>query len=199
MTQRKRHSGRRKALKRVGINIARHLANLLIDVGYLVSEPFETHYQRHRRIEGFPKDVSAHRVRQEIKRMRDRGWIQEAEKNGKKFLKLTQQGRLGILYKNLKNTAQSAKNNWDGKWRLVMFDIPEQGRKERNAIRDVLKSIGFCQMQKSVYIFPHEIPQDAVSYLKESGLWSYIRFAQSDGMANDADMRKYFSVYHDGA
>lgn len=194
MLHKKKRSVRQEIIKQASVNIAQYLANIFIDIGYLVTEPFETHYHHGRRIAGWMNEAPVHRVRQTLERMRDKGWIKEAERNGKKFLELTEKGRLEILYKRLKSTTQLTKKKWDGKWRLIMFDIPEQGRKERDAIRDVLKSIGFHQIQKSVYIYPHEIPSDAVSYLKKTGLWAYVRFARIENMENDSDAKKYFDL-----
>lgn len=194
MVKRKKSSDTKQKMRRACISVARRLADILIDIGYLVTEPFETHYHHHWGMEGWPEEIPAYRLRQEVKRMRDRGWIREAEKNGKKFLKLTEKGRLEMLYRRLKATCAMPKNTWDRKWRLIMFDIPEQGRRERDAIRDVLKSTGFYQMQKSVYIYPHDIPTDAITYLKDSGLWAYIRFARVERMENDNDAKKYFNL-----
>ncbi len=174
--------------------IAHYLADIFFEIGYLLPQPFETPYQHGRRLlGGLPAEIPMYRVRQELKRMRDRGWITEAKESGKKFYRLTKKGRLEFLYKKLKGAHSSTTGKpWDGKWRLIMFDIPETGRRERDAIRGTLKSIGFYLIQKSVYIYPHAIPDDAISYLKESGLWSYIRFAQIERMENDADAKKYF-------
>jgi len=38
--------------------------------------------------------------------------------------------------------------DWDGLWRLVIFDIPEKERKMRSAIRYHLKKIGLCLLAK---------------------------------------------------
>lgn len=43
---------------------------------------------------------------------------------------------------------------WDGRWRIVSFDIPESERKVRSAIRRLLKGLGFKGFQRSVWISP---------------------------------------------
>lgn len=45
---------------------------------------------------------------------------------------------------------------WDGKWRVVAFDIPENIQSLRYHIRAILKRAGFIKLQHSVWIFPHE-------------------------------------------
>lgn len=41
---------------------------------------------------------------------------------------------------------------WDGKWRLVMFDIAQPKRRHRNALRGKLEELGFALYQKSVWL-----------------------------------------------
>ncbi len=48
------------------------------------------------------------------------------------------------------------KNSWDGIWRLVIFDIPDDQKKAREALRQKIKEMGFYSLQKSVFITPYE-------------------------------------------
>ncbi len=43
---------------------------------------------------------------------------------------------------------------WDGKWRIIIFDIPNTKKGARDALRERLNVLGFCQMQKSVFVHP---------------------------------------------
>jgi hypothetical protein len=55
---------------------------------------------------------------------------------------------------------------WDGKWRLVMFDIPHTKKRAREALRQKLKELGFYQLQKSVFIFPYECANE-IDFISE--------------------------------
>jgi len=55
----------------------------------------------------------------------------------------------------------------DGIGRLVIFDIPEQERKKRDRIRSELIYADFKQLQKSVWIGYHPLPQDFLVLLDE--------------------------------
>jgi hypothetical protein len=44
---------------------------------------------------------------------------------------------------------------WNGKWHLVLFDIPVDKRKRRDVFRLHLKKLGFAYYQNSVWIYPH--------------------------------------------
>ena len=43
---------------------------------------------------------------------------------------------------------------WDGKWRFVVFDIPEKERNFRDVVRRRLKELDFKQLQRSVWFSP---------------------------------------------
>ncbi len=43
---------------------------------------------------------------------------------------------------------------WDGRWRLVMFDLPENLNRQRVKLRRVLKDLKFGYLQNSVWLSP---------------------------------------------
>ncbi len=113
-------------------------------------------------------------------------------KNNKFYL--TPLGRVKIIKMILKEKNKK-KTKWDGKWRAVIFDIPEIKRKDRRFLRKELKWIGFKEVQKSVWVFPYNIEQELKVLLR---LWRIdfkgdIRFILIEKM-NDADLRKYFGL-----
>ncbi|MFC1756901.1 hypothetical protein ACFLZC_01975, partial [Patescibacteria group bacterium] len=54
---------------------------------------------------------------------------------------------------------------WDGKWRLVIFDIPETKRCARDALRQKLEQLEFYQCQKSTWIHPFPCIEE-IEFLK---------------------------------
>jgi phenylacetic acid degradation operon negative regulatory protein len=44
--------------------------------------------------------------------------------------------------------------SWDGKWRVILFDLPEEQRESRRALRKKLQSNGFGCLQRSAWITP---------------------------------------------
>src|SRR3989338_118105 len=77
------------------------------------------------------------------------------EEKGKKIVK-------EIQFDNLKIDKPKI---WDGKWRIVIFDIPENERRRmRDAMRQKLQKIGFYQMQKSVWVFPYPCEKEIRLY-----------------------------------
>ncbi|KKP31937.1 MAG: hypothetical protein UR22_C0017G0001, partial [Parcubacteria group bacterium GW2011_GWC2_32_10] len=78
------------------------------------------------------------------------------EVNGKFVVELTEKGRRVVGEIQFENMEIKKQKVWDGKWRIVIFDIPEnQRRVERNALRGKLQNLGFYQIQKSVWAYPY--------------------------------------------
>ena len=69
-------------------------------------------------------------------------------------LVLTHKGKRLLNQKALENLRPPVSRAWDKKWRLVLFDIPEEFKKNRNSFAVGLKRMGFVQIQKSCFTFP---------------------------------------------
>ncbi|MEM6997918.1 MAG: hypothetical protein AAF413_03335 [Patescibacteria group bacterium] len=48
------------------------------------------------------------------------------------------------------------KEVWDGKWRIISYDIPESDRMLRNAVRRLIKDLGMKQLQRSIWVCPYD-------------------------------------------
>lgn len=120
-----------------------------------------------------------------------RGYIRYEDKNAKRFIKITKKGELEALFSK---AMLPKKEKWDGKWRLIIFDIPEETREKRDQLRFLLKKNNFKLLQASVFISPYALNREALKYLKETGLIDYIRILKVEEMDNDKDLLKKFDL-----
>ena len=86
------------------------------------------------------------------------------------------------------------KINWDGRWRLVIFDVPEKLRKGRDALREKLKDLGFYELQKSVFIFPYECKNEIDFLIEFFHLRKFVRYGILEKIDNDLHLRKVFGL-----
>lgn len=84
--------------------------------------------------------------------------IEKIEKDGEVFFQITNKGKNKI--KKRFPLLDFQKRKWDGKWRLVIFDIEEIERHLRDELRRKLKELGFGMVQKSVWLSPHDLLVD---------------------------------------
>ena len=72
---------------------------------------------------------------------------------------LTKKGKLKALDYYFESLAVTNKK-WDGKFRILVFDVPEKLRKGRDALRWKIKRLGFKELQKSVFVTPYECKKE---------------------------------------
>lgn len=126
-----------------------------------------------------------------IWRMRKNGLLKVVSENSQKFIRLTKKGQIEML---LAKMALPEKKMWDGHWRMLIFDIPEDCREKRDLLRSLLKRNDFIKLQASVFVSPYALNREAVEYLKISGLKKYIRIIKIDEIDSDEDLRKRFNL-----
>ena len=120
-----------------------------------------------------------------------KGYIRYNDKNGQRFIMLTQDGQLRAL---LTKAKMPHTDKWDGTWMVIIFDIPETSNRQRHFFRMLLKQNRFICLQQSVYISPYPLNREAIKYLEETGLNEYIRIMKVQEMDNDKNLRKHFNI-----
>lgn len=110
---------------------------------------------------------------------------------GQKFIALTAKGELELL---MQKAGVEVQELWDGKWRLLIFDIPENARHKRDQLRLLLRKYNFYKLQASVFISPYSFNREAIRYLNETGLGSYIRILKVEEVDDDADLCTHFDL-----
>ncbi len=106
-------------------------------------------------------------LRSTIKRLEKQKLISWKEKDGELQLTLEEKGEKRILKYKIDELSLQDAGKWDGLWRVVIFDIPEDKRKTREFFREKLKDLGFQQLQKSVFITRLEC-KDEIDFLRHS-------------------------------
>lgn len=84
---------------------------------------------------------------------------------------------------------------WDGKWRMIIFDIKEKQRKRRDELRLLLEGAGFTKLQQSVWV--HPFPCDEFIALLKAHLSSKgdeLFYFTAQGLQPDASLRRHFKL-----
>lgn len=95
------------------------------------------------------KQYSPKSVRNTIYSLKSRNSIDGDTRSG---LEITERGIEALSALEFTTIKQHAP--WDQKWRVVIYDIPEEKRIARDKIRYIFKELGFKQMQISVWVHP---------------------------------------------
>lgn len=105
--------------------------------------------------------------------LKKRGLIKIDNLKNRKAIILTSKGTtkaLKIKYKMLKK-----KKRKDGKWQMLIFDIPEKKRYLRDLLREHLYLLGYCMLQKSIWVSPYDVFKETEELLRRYALDSYVK------------------------
>jgi len=106
---------------------------------------------------------------------------------------LTDKGKMRALTYRFEEI-KIKREDWDGKWRIVVFDIPEKMRWGRDALRDKLKELGFYELQKSVFVFPYECKNEIEFVIEFFDLRRYARLGILESIDNELHLKKIFGL-----
>ncbi len=118
------------------------------------------------------------------------------EKEGKVLVYLKNENHPKIIEYSIKSLLEFKKKNkqWNGKWFLVFFDVPEAQRNKRNYLRKFLIELGFYQYQKSVYLFPYECEKevDLIKKIVEGA--KYMKYIIAEKIEDETRVKIYFNL-----
>lgn len=113
--------------------------------------------------------------------------------SGKK-IKLTKKGESKLFEEGLDLMEISPQKPWDGKWRLIIFDIPNSHSNARDALRGILKYLGLYQLQRSVYIYPYPFKDalDVISLIYN--VYEYVIYLEVNHAEGEKFLLQYFKL-----
>jgi len=123
-----------------------------------------------------------------VGRLKREGYLEEVEENGRKKIQATLKGKFKIL----KFLRKSKK--WDGKWRIVIFDIPETKRRMRNFFRERLQDIGYRQLQESVWICPYNTADETEDLIELCRARKFIHYLIVEELDNRDVLMNLFKL-----
>lgn len=89
-----------------------------------------------------------------IKNLVESGCVEILKSDNKNYLKLTQKGKSKLNSKKLEGEEALVSNVWDGFWRIIILDLPENRKSERESLRYLLKKANFVCVKNTVWISP---------------------------------------------
>lgn len=118
-------------------------------------------------------------VRAAISRMNKQGWVQAKRKGNKSFYSLTEQG-IARMEEAAQRIFKLKPNSWDGKWRVLMYTIPEDIRTIRDELRQELIWSGFGSLTNSCWISPNPLENQVKALIKKYNIKDYVNFFIAD-------------------
>lgn len=125
--------------------------------------------------DGWDKPLNKSDFSQALKRLREKGLIEyQQNKTNQLVIRLTNLGKdaLGDL--------AGLEQEWDGRYRIVVFDVPEQKRAVRDLFRRRLRDWEFIPWQKSVWVGKKNVTDKLRKLINKLEIQEWVAVVESD-------------------
>jgi DNA-binding transcriptional regulator PaaX len=124
-----------------------------------------------------------------VRYMRSQGLVNGSYEHG---LQITERGRARLSKMELDAISIDEPKQWDKKWRMVFYDIPEESKVGRNSLTRKLHSIGFHQLQRSVFIHPFDSREVIEKIASTYYLDKYVSYVEATYIDNQQILIAHF-------
>ena len=118
--------------------------------------------------------------RQVVRGSKKMYWHYTKSSSGQYVITLTKLGRQVALRAEMRNFKFNTQPAWDGKWRLVMFDIRKKYSATRDTLRRKLLEIGMYPVQESIFAYPYPCTEEVMMWVELFGLGDQVEVATAD-------------------
>lgn len=138
-------------------------------------------------------DIS--RINQELKRLHKRGLVEIIKtNNGVTVIKLTKEGKDKLKRYEIDNLQIDKPKKWDGKWRIIIFDIPIEKNIARDHLRRKMKNLGFYKLKGSVFVHPYPC-YEVITFIREYfRVKDEVEYIEAERLENQNKLIEYFFV-----
>lgn len=141
------------------------------------------------------KNYNRWQVKQVVSRLEKQKYVEtEYLQDGKVRVNITQNGLKKALTYELESMRITKPKQWDGKWRVIMFDIPNKHKQVRDIFRMRLSQLGLYKYQESVYVSPFPCSKE-IEFLRELyGIAVTVKYLLAEKIEDDSFLRSHFDL-----
>jgi len=109
-------------------------------------------------------------VTRSLKGLREAGLIESIYSGQNDYARLTKEGKKKMHSLKLGDETTLVNTSWDGLWRIILLDLPESRKSERESLRYLLKKANFVCLKNSAWISPYPYEHLFMNIKKDLGL-----------------------------
>ena len=109
-----------------------------------------------------------------LKNLVEGGYAEIHKSERQNYAKITAQGKTRLNSLTLESEDALVPQTWDGFWRIILLDLPETRKSERESLRYLLKKAGFMCLKNSAWISPYPYEHLFMNIKKDLGLTTEI-------------------------
>lgn len=126
-----------------------------------------------------PKN-SLYAITRSLKGLREAGLIENINSGQNDFARLTKEGKKKVHSLVLDSETTLVNTSWDGFWRIILLDLPENRKSERESLRYLLKKANFVCIKNTVWISPLPYEYLFTNIKKDLGLTTELMIIVTD-------------------
>lgn len=121
----------------------------------------------------------------------------ESENHGIRLV-LSVKGIHRLQRAQLQSITVPTPEQWDGKWRMVLFDIPARHAESRYILTSQIKRLGFVMVQRSMWVHPYPCFDQTIALLQYANLQPFVTLAEISRIdtASEQRLRKQYPDLH---
>ena len=86
------------------------------------------------------------------------------------------------------------REEWDGIWHLVCYDIPESFKNKRDCFRRKLIESGFYQIQLSLWVYPYNCKEEIAVIAQNLGIAPFVACLNTDYLSQQKKLLNHFDL-----
>jgi phenylacetic acid degradation operon negative regulatory protein len=118
-------------------------------------------------------------VRVSVSRMMKNGLLQSEKKGNKSYYALTTRG-VRRIEEAARRIYRLTSHEWDRKWRIIMYTIPEEKRQIRDELRKELLWSGFGSLSNGCWVSPNDFKKEINLLISKYQIEEYVHLFLSD-------------------
>lgn len=145
---------------------------------------------------GMRRYVKRDMFRKKLREQSSKSYLRYEQSGENEFrVTLTPKGKRRALDLALRHFALRRAKQWDGRWRIAMFDIPKKHDGLRDALRHKLEEIGMVRIQDSVFAYPYPCADEILFWAELYGVMNEIYVGEASfTTALDREVYERFSL-----
>ncbi len=134
-------------------------------------------------------------IKRTLKRLAKQRFIEKGRtETGEDTLVLTDRGKRWVLKYALETLEIVKPKAWDGKWRMVIYDVARNKAALRNVFRSTLKRLGFYNVQESVWLYPYPCEKEIQFLRQYCGMGEEVIYVICHRIEHDSSYRAHFGL-----
>lgn len=121
------------------------------------------------------KKLKPQKFSQLIYHLKRKNYIRVESLKGKQAVMFTRKGLGKVFHAQFKIDKGNKEKRSDGKWIMVIFDVPEKYKKSRELLRSILQNLGYKMFQQSAWITPYNVAEKTEMLFQEFSLDRFVR------------------------